>query len=356
MKARIVVGVALAGCFLACGGDDGASSEDNGPMVDASTSGGGGTAAGGANGSGGAIATDAVAERSQSGGGAGAATDATVPRDSAAPVLDECKSPGASWIFCSGFEEGSKSIWDDYDGNPDSTNMIVDDPGPSAVEGNHAMRFRVPPGRGGADLVKLLPANDKLYARWYIKYETGFDFSAPNHGGGLHAGSRDLLGRSDYRPTGNDWFTGWVEHTTDTHAYNVYSYYRGMYMDCADPNGQCWGDHFPCMVDQGQVYCTKPEHRPGVVPPTLTTDRWYCVELMMDGGAASQDGVGATGTLDFWVDGAEVGPWTGLWYRTTTDLKLGILWLNLFHHGDHSVAGVLYDDVVVSKDKVGCLR
>ena len=109
------------------------------------------------------------------------------------------------------------------------------------------------------------------------------------------------------------------------------------------------------MADQGQTYCTNPVHRPGVVPPVLTTDRWYCVELMMDGGTPSQNGTGATGTLDFWVDGQEIGPWTGLWYRTTPDLKLGILWLSLFHHADHSVAGLFYDNVVVSRTRVGCL-
>jgi hypothetical protein len=289
---------------------------------------------------------------------AGGAPDANAAPEvsSGPPRLDECSQPKADWIFCSGFEEGDKSIWDDYDGNPDPQNLLVADPGPMSLAGNHVMRFRAPAGRGGADLVKVLPEQaDKLYARWYIKYETGFDFSAPNHGGGLHAGSRDLLGRSDYRPSGSDWFTGWVEHTTDAHVYNVYSYYRGMYMDCADPNGQCWGDHFPCMADQGQTYCTKAAHRPGVVPPTVATDRWYCVELMMDGGLPSQNGTGATGALDFWVDGKEVGPWTGLWYRTTADLKLGILWLNLFHHGDHSIAGLFYDNVVVSRSRIGCL-
>jgi hypothetical protein len=333
----------LFGLTLSCGSEQStpsAAGPSGGSPGTGGTSGMAGTSSnGGASGAGGASST---AGATGSGGSAGAS------------AVDECASPKSDWVFCSGFEEGNKSIWDDYDGNPDSQNLLMSDPGPKSLQGNHVMRFRVAPGRGGADLVKLLPPNDKLYARWYIKYEAGFDFAAPNHGGGLHAGSRDLLGRSDYRPSGSDWFTGWVEHTTDTHVYNVYSYYRGMYMDCADPNGQCWGDHFPCMADQGQTYCTQPIHRPGVVPPVLATDRWYCVELMMDAGTPSQDAASAAGTLDFWVDGKEIGPWTKLWYRTTADLKLGILWLNLFHHGDHSVAGVFYDNVVVSRSPVGC--
>jgi hypothetical protein len=337
----------VLGLALSCGGQSGSARSSGDAAAGGATVGTGGGSLVSA-GAGGAVGT----------GGAVGAPDARVTPGTGgtSTLLDECSQPKADWLFCSGFEEGSKAIWDDYDGNPDAQNLLMADPGPQALAGNHVMRLRVPPGRGGADLVKVLPEPaDKLYARWYIKYESGFDFSAPNHGGGLHAGSRDLLGRSDYRPSGSDWFTGWVEHTTDTHVYNVYSYYRGMYMDCADPNGQCWGDHFPCMADQGQIYCTNPAHRPGVVPPTLVAERWYCVELMMDGGAPSQDGNAATGTLDFWVDGQEIGPWTGLWFRTTSALKLGILWLSLFHHGEHSAAGLFYDNVVVSRKPIGCL-
>jgi hypothetical protein len=279
------------------------------------------------------------------------------PPDGRPPLaVNECATTQPPWVFCSSFEEGSKAIWDDYDGNPDTTNLLMADPGPFNLSGNHVMRFRVPPGRGGADLVKVLASqHDKLYARWYIKWEKGYDFTAPNHGGGLHAGDRDYLGRSDYRPTGADWFSAWVEPLPDNRRLNLYVYYRGMYMDCADPQGSCWGDHFPCMVDQGQTYCTKPEHRPTVLPPQLEDDRWYCVELMVDAGPAASSAAQAAGVLDFWVDGQEIGPWTNLWFRSDASLQLGILWLNLFHHQEHSVEGVMYDNVVVSTSRVGCL-
>ncbi len=266
----------------------------------------------------------------------------------------ECESSPSAWIFCSGFEEGDFSIWDDYDGNPPETNQLIADPGPQNLAGNHVLRLRVPPGRGGADVIKVLPStHDRLYARWYVKWEPGYDFNAPNHGGGLHAGNRTYLGRSGNRPTGSDWFTSWIEPLPATHRLKAYTYYRGMYMDCANPVGSCWGDHFPCMVDEGQNYCTKPEYRETVLPPVMQTGRWYCIEMMMDGGAPSADGSGASGVLDFWVDGVEIGPWNNLWLRTTPALKIGILWLNLFHHAEHSVEGIMIDDVVVSTERVG---
>src|SRR5690606_12138902 len=109
-------------------------------------------------------------------------------------------------IFQSGFEEGNKDIWDDWDGNPDETNLLVEDPGPFNTPGNHVMKLIPPPGeRGGGDLVKVLPSkHDSLYVRWYIKYEEGFNFNARNHGGGLVAGDRSMIGVSDYRPDGTN--------------------------------------------------------------------------------------------------------------------------------------------------------
>lgn len=268
---------------------------------------------------------------------------------------NECDNPDSAWIFCSGFEEGSFATWDDYDGNPAETNRIVSDPGSHSREGNRVAQLVVPPGAGGADLVKVLPGNHvRLYARWYIQFEPGFSFSTQSHvGGGLHAGARSYLGRSDYRPAGNDWFSGWFETNSNGRPF-VYTYYRGMYMDCTDPNGSCWGDHFPCMIDQGQGYCTKPEHRPAILPTPLSVGNWHCVELMMDGGQPSSSESGADGQMNLWVDGDEIGPWTNLWFRTSPNVNLSLLWLNVFFHGSHGSAGVRYDDVVVSTERIGC--
>jgi hypothetical protein len=250
-------------------------------------------------------------------------------------------------VFCSGFEEGNKSIWDDYDGNPDSTNLLMADPGPCNRAGNSVMRLRVPPGRGGSDLVKVLPGSyDKLYARWYQRWEPGYNFSAPNHGGGLHAGDRNFLGQSDIRPTGADWFTSWIEPLyTGTDAQNgraeLYSYYRGMNQHCGSP---CWGDSFPT-----------PAQRTTIVPPKYEAGKWYCIEMMLDGGTPVSTQAAANGVQTFWIDDVQYGPWTNLWHRTTANLKINILWLSLFHHdSSHSTEGIMLDDVVVSTARIGC--
>ena len=262
-----------------------------------------------------------------------------------------CRNP--SVIFCSGFEEGSKSIWDDRDENPDSTNLLLLEPGPFQIPGNHVMRLHVPPGRGGADLVKVLPSTyDKLYMRWYQQWEKGYDFTAANHGSGMYGGSRDLLGMSGNRPHGNDFFISTFEPLEG--KLNLYTYYPGMYMDCANPDGACWGDHFPCWFDEGQRICEKPEHRDRLMPPVMEAGRWYCLEMMIDAGTPRQSDSLADGSLNFWIDGIEYGPWNNLWFRTTPNLRLSILWFMLFHHGNHSDAGILLDNIVVSTTKIGC--
>ncbi len=337
---RIISLGAASLLLLACGDSVATDGEQGG-------AGAGITAGPGGNGTGGSPQAGSPGTGGSPGAGGTGAGNPTLP-------VNECDSPDPDWIFCSGFEEGNKDIWDDYDGNPDETNLLMDDAGPFANAGNHVMRLRVPEGRGGADLVKVLPETaERLYARWYIQYEPGFDFNAPNHGGGLHAGSRDWLGHSDTQPNGADWYTAWVEPDPQFQAYNIYSYYAGMYMDCTDPNGSCWGDHFPCRYDEGTNYCTNPAHQETTLPPTLEAGQWYCVELMMDGGAASE-GPPGSGALDFWVDELQIGPWEGLFMRTTETVEIGILWLSLFHHDQHSVEGVLYDHVVVSRSRIGC--
>lgn len=258
-------------------------------------------------------------------------------------------------VFQSGFEEGNKSIWDDWDGNPDSENKIISDPGPLNTTGNHVIRLFAPSGeRGGSDLVKVLPSQyDSLYVRWYIKYENGFNFNAPNHGGGLFAGSRDYLGQSDYRPNGNDFALSSIEYNVSLHSPQIYAYYRGMYQDCSNPQGACWGDHFPCTSDDGKTYCTKVEDRDPPLPPTLVANKWYKVEMKFKMGTPSVDGSIQNGEIALWIDGQNYGDWNNLWIRTTSTLKITILWLQLFHHdGTHSSTGILMDDVVVSTEPI----
>lgn len=275
----------------------------------------------------------------------------TVPRK-------ECANPPAGTVFCEDFEGSNpKANFDDYDGNPDTENQVVATAGPAGDLANKAIRLRVPTEQGGgADLIKVLSANyDQLYARWFFMYEPGFNFNAPNHGGGLAAGDRNLVGSSGNRPAGNDYAGFFMQYQENTNRPYAYSYYRGMYQDCSNPQGNCWGDSLPCVYDSGASYCKQPQHRPSVPLPNLVEGQWYCVEQMVDMGTPTATGQGADGRLTIWLDSNLLGDFQDLWIRTSADLRIHYLWLSLFHHdGTHSAAGELVDNVVVSTQPIGC--
>lgn len=255
------------------------------------------------------------------------------------------------WVFCDDFEAGR--TWDGSVKEP----VVLEAPGPFGTQDNHVARLRVPPGPGGYGLWKELPPSDRLYARWYVMWEPGHDLTARHHGpGGLGADTAWYTGRSGIRPEGDEYFVSTLEASTRSpHEVYAYTYYRGMAMDCADPNGRCWGDHFPCYA--APRYCTRPEYLPKVAQAGTVTGRWVCFEQMIDAGRPSQDGASTDGQLDFWIDGLRIGPWTDLWWRTVPSLKINFLWLYLYHHDDaHSEEGILLDHVVVSRSRVGCPR
>ncbi len=337
--------VALGACAKPSAGAASASSTD---MTGSAASGGVDTTPGpgtadntSANPSGDPTAGDAVS---------GAATDASDttsdPSGGPVPPIDECTVAAPEWIFCDSFEAGG--TWDGSVTNP----TLLEDDGPFGLAGNHAAQLRVPPGSGGSGLYKDLALHDALYVRFYVMWEPGHDFTAPRHGpGGLHGGNTDCVGCSGSQPM--DWFTSTLENVTaPPHTLQAYTYYPGMYMDCADPNGSCWGDMFPCTA--GPSYCTNPDHAPDIDAPEMVAGQWYCLEQFIDGGTPSPSGDDASGVLNFWIDELEIGPWPELWLRASPDVQLSAVWLYLFHHAEHSEEGLLLDNIVVSTARIGC--
>jgi hypothetical protein len=87
----------------------------------------------------------------------------------------------------------------------------------------------------------------------------------------------------------------------------------------------------------------------------MTANRWYCLEVMLDGGTPTPSQAGANGIQDFWVDGVEMGPWTDLWHRSTaTGMNVNLFAFMLYFHASHANVGVRYDNLVVSTSRIGC--
>ena len=288
------------------------------------------------------------------------------------PQLNECQDPHVDWIFCSGFEEESlqakMDVWDDGDNFDPLVNSWIEDGGPFNLAGNYVHQLRVrldqgdPLGRGTADLVKYLPSHhDKLFARWYVQWENGYDMNARNHGSGLHGGDQYMLGVSGHIPDGSNYnyFASWVEMDTSMHRLYTYNYYPGQYQYDGQPDGSRWADALPCYYND--AICERAEHRDEnftSLPPVMETGRWYCVELMLDAGTPVSSEEQADGSQQLWVDGIATDRIEKLWYRyphNGDQIKINTLWLSLFHHdGNHTEYGILIDNVVVSKSRIGC--
>ncbi len=70
--------------------------------------------------------------------------------------------------------------------------------------------------------------------------------------------------------------------------------------------------------------------------------------------SADTNTVKPDGSVTFWQDGVQYGPYKHMWMRTTPNLKLTILWMQLFHHDSlHTLAGTVWDDIVVARQRIG---
>ncbi len=276
----------------------------------------------------------------------------------ALPPLDECTNAPADWIFCSSFEETVSPWFEEY-----GVHNRIADPGPAYRVGNHVGRTRVNPGRGGAGFVAKLASHQKLFLRYYVQWEPGLVMTDAHHGpGGLMADEGGHLGQSGRRPSGRDFIAAGLEAgATPPFPIFLYTYYHGMYQDCPPlasvnpPPDSCYGDTLPCISDRPGVtyYCKRPDHRPGSLQGVVP-GRWYCLEEAVDAGTPALDADSADGELALWLDGQPLGRFKQLWMRTSNTLAFNVLWLYLFFHGDHSASGLLFDDVVVSRSRVGC--
>jgi hypothetical protein len=271
-------------------------------------------------------------------------------------VGNACADTDEDVVFCTDFEEGDLEAWDDFDENPDDMNDVVPDDGPHGLAGNRVVRMRVAPSEMSTDLVKQLPGfYDALYARWWVKLEPGYDLDMSSAlWPGLHAGARELLGTSGALPNGADRFTVLTSHDLATHGLITKLDYRGMYQECADESEGCLRDELPCTRDEGESFCTAPQHREVAPLTAIEKSRWYCVELFVDAGTAVTSAAEADGRISLWLDDESLFAYDDLWFRTSPDLKIDVLWMSQYTSNGHGDEGVLYDDVIVSRNRIGC--
>lgn len=272
-------------------------------------------------------------------------------------------------VFVESFEAGSldevRRCWESVT-NVEIMSLSPDVPQSSG--GSRSLLMTHVGGRstGGHLYRRLLPGYDKLYIRFYVKFDPDcYPIHHFVHVGGYHPPTPWPQGGAGERPTGNERFTTGVEPYGDAWRWDFYSYWMGMR---SSPDNKSWGHDF-------------------INDPALKADRgrWICVELMMK----MNDPVGASnGEQALWIDGK---PWTkdgqlvshlglgtprGKWvwdsflpdpqgqpfegfrWRNTEKLNLNFLWLLLYitDAPPGYVSKVWFDDIIVAREYIGPLH
>ena len=280
------------------------------------------------------------------------------------------------------FEAGSVAAitarYDDYK-NPGSMALIADKPSQSC--GAASMRLTSGGSTASTDdatdlYKKLLKPNgsgyDELYVRWYVKYQTG----APWHHTGLWFGGYNPPSnwpnpQAGTKPVGDDRVSFAIEPVwgaSPTLRFDFYDYWMGMHT-CSSCGGAYWGN---ALVSQNAF--------------TVDEDLWDCFEVhaKLNTDVASAAGAALevwkndvlvqrfpeTGANGYWVqdhycpagaDGSQCrysptvpGP-LDIQFRSSAALQLNHIWLQNYIT-DPSAGNVWFDDVVVAKTRIGCLR
>lgn len=316
----------------------------------------------------------------------GANPDGSGSPDAPAPVGLAGKYPcdvgidsAPDLVFHESFEEGAvSSVTSRYDAFKNASGMTLVTDVPSKSCGKASMRLVAGGAESATDLYKVLAGGyDELYVRWYAKY----DKAIPWHHTGVWFGGYNPATpypnpQAGLKPNGDDRFSVAIEPVFDLSGpsprLDTYVYWMQMHSWMAQPSGnQAYYGH--TLVHQNGF--------------TLDEQRWLCLEAHVKLNTALGSATGAM--LEVWKNDALVVSFTetspkGYWIkdkfcppgadgnecthypapadttlnlqqRSTSALKLNAFWPQNYITAP-ATGGVQYDDMVVAKSRVGCLR
>jgi hypothetical protein len=273
--------------------------------------------------------------------------DVTVIALGDAPTLAHLELPG-DLFHTEGFEDaGALDGWYNFDTSgerPERTEVVHDNG--EARSGRGALRLTTADKGGGSSGAGphywFHPGHDVVYFRRYIRFAEDYDQGNLNHvGGSLYAVAGDdrwaEMGKAGLKPDGDDRFGARLEPWRDwgrnspPGAMMLYTYWMDMK---PDRSGPYYGNNL-----------MPPKERQVV----LERGRWYCLEHMI---RANTPGL-ADGEMAAWIDGDLYIHLTGFRWRTTPDLRLKRVSLDVYVHSSERANRVWYDDVALSTGYIG---
>ena len=233
------------------------------------------------------------------------------------------------------------------------------------------------PTTGGHLYRRLGNGYDKLYFRFYVKFDADANpIHHFVHMGGYSPSTAFPQGGAGGRPAGNERFTNGIEPHGGSWVWDHYAYWSRM--RGSPPQGQTWGNSF--LRDTA---------------PDVGRGEWECIEVMMkmidvgdsngemalwiNGSLQSYLGKGFPmgkwiydkfnpgqgGSSVYWSDAQADGvnftvpsegiPFEGFRWRTTGQLNLNFFWLLVYITTSpaNKVTDVRFDDIVIATDYIG---
>jgi hypothetical protein len=242
--------------------------------------------------------------------------------------------------------ESSTRPWDRAMGGA----KILDEP-PHAHVGQRALELTTS-GPGGGGVIKYLsPGFDRLFLRYYIKYDEAFP--GAHHVGGVM--SARATGVPDANPgvipNGTNQFDVLLDHWSFDPKFPppgqlvAYVYHMDQQHE--------WGEQFyPSGRTSPGVNAARGIFGRSFVPRTdfiPARGRWYCFELMTQANTPGQ----RDGRLAFWVDGRLAADFPNLRFRTADALKLNRVGVTIYESRNNGLHRVWIDDVVVATTYIG---
>jgi hypothetical protein len=242
--------------------------------------------------------------------------------------------------------ESSTRPWDRVMGGA----RILDEPSHVHV-GQRALELTTN-GPGGGGVIKYLsPGFDRLFLRYYIKYDDAFP--GAHHVGGFV--SARAAGVPDANPgvvpNGTNQFDVLLDHWSFDPKFPspgqlvAYVYHMDQQHE--------WGEQFyPSGRTSPGVNAARGIFGPSFVPRTdlvPTRDRWYCFEFMTQANTPGQ----RDGRVAFWVDGRLAADFPNLRFRTADALKLNRAGVTIYESRNNGLHRVWIDDVVVATTYIG---
>jgi hypothetical protein len=298
----------------------------------------------------------AAAEIEGSGGSTPTPTPTPEPTPEPEPEPTPPPAPTPGVVFSDDFEGDLGSIlarWGNGTSDPSRISLVSDVP-PSSP-GSKSLQLATN-GGGFSYLFKQLASNyERLYYRYYVKYE-GEDY---HHSGAMLGGyepptsyPQGDAGLKGVRANGDKLLNLSFE-AVDPNARRLDFYNNWIDMQGPAFQGQYYGRHLLQDLNLGVPH------------------QWTCVELMV---GLNTPASASNGELAVWIDGAPVvhfrpGAPNGFWdavgnwrmdagspafggFRWRDTSSLGLNWVKLQSY--NAVPRIWFDDVVVSTERIGC--